>query len=194
MPRRNLTPALVIATAASIADRDGFGVVTASSVARELGVQPASLYTHVADRRALLDGVHALALAELADRVGGAIAGRSGRAALEGFAAAHRDYALEHPGRWTALQGIAAPETVASDGARRIAALTVAVLLGYDVPAEQVAHAARFLGANINGFLSLERAGAFGERSPLPAASWAPMVDAVDRALSTWPRTERDHA
>jgi AcrR family transcriptional regulator len=195
MARRNLTPAAVVATAALVADRDGYAAVTASSVARELGVQPASLYTHVTDLRALLDALHALALSELADEAGASVAGRSGRDALEGFAGAHRRYAREYPGRWAALQGTAAPSTVASEGAVRLGRLTVAVLRGYELPAEQVAHAARFLGASINGFLALERAGAFDERDPRPAASsWEPMVEAVDRALRTWPRPEGDPA
>ncbi|WP_213817045.1 TetR/AcrR family transcriptional regulator, partial [Glaciihabitans sp. dw_435] len=66
MSRHNLTRAFVLATAADLADRDGYNAVTVSALARELGVQPASLYSHIRDRSAVLDGIHELALGELA--------------------------------------------------------------------------------------------------------------------------------
>ena len=56
MPRANLTPDLVVAAAADLADRDGYDQVTISAVARDLGVRPASLYGHVRDLAALLSG------------------------------------------------------------------------------------------------------------------------------------------
>jgi len=47
MPRANLSQAAVVDAAARLADRDGAAAVTVSSVAREVGVKPASLYEHV---------------------------------------------------------------------------------------------------------------------------------------------------
>ena len=114
MARAHLTPAVVIAAAADLADRSGFDSITLSELARDLGVQTASLYSHVRDRSALLAGVHELALDELADLIGAAIAGRSGRDALVALAGANRDYARRSPGRWTALQRPAAASTQAS--------------------------------------------------------------------------------
>nr|WP_238846298.1 TetR-like C-terminal domain-containing protein [Nocardia terpenica] len=40
----------------------------------------------------------------LTDRVGEALAGRSGKQALVAFADAYRTYAIEHPGRYAAMQ------------------------------------------------------------------------------------------
>ena len=79
MDRAPLTAALVITDAAALADEAGFEAVTLSAVARRLGVQAPSLYSHVRDREALLDGVAGRALAELAARIAAAIAGRAGR-------------------------------------------------------------------------------------------------------------------
>ncbi|WP_114560759.1 TetR/AcrR family transcriptional regulator, partial [Desertihabitans aurantiacus] len=104
MPRRPLSPAAVVAEAAVLADAGGLEAVTVSAVARRLGVQPASLYSHLPGRDALLDGLTELALGELAERVAEAVAGRSGHPALAALAGAHRGYATEHPGRWAALQ------------------------------------------------------------------------------------------
>ena len=60
MPRANLSQAAVVDAAARLADRDGAAAVTVSSVAREVGVKPASLYEHVDGLSALLDGAHVL--------------------------------------------------------------------------------------------------------------------------------------
>lgn len=187
MPRANLSAPVVIAAGADLADEDGFEQVTLSAVARRLGVQTASLYHHVRDRAELLEGIHALALDELADRIGEAVAGRAGRDALVGLAEAQRSFARESPGRWAALQQPAAPSTVTSSGARRVAELTVAVLRGYAVGEGELVHVTRFLGATVNGFLALERSGGFGHRTPAPEVSWRRTLTALDAIVRAWP-------
>lgn len=187
MGRANLTSTVVVAAAADLADRDGFGAVTLSALARRLGVQTASLYSHVRDRSALLDGVHELALGELAELVAVAIGGRSGRQALAALADAQRDYAHRCPGRWAALQRPAAASTVHSDGARRLATLTLAMLRGYQLPEAELVHATRLLGATVNGFVTLEANGGFGHREPAVEVSWRRALDALDTALRSWP-------
>lgn len=189
MPRANLTPRSVVTAAADLADAASFDDVTLTAVARRLGVQTASLYSHVRDRAALLDGVHQLALDELADRITAAIAGRAGTDALVGWAEAHRSLAGESPGRWAALQRTASPATAQSAAAGRVADLTLAVLRGYRLPDAELVHATRMLGASINGFLTLERSGAFGHRSPDPEVSWRRMLQALDGLLRSWSST-----
>lgn len=187
MARVPLTAALVISDAAALADENGFEAVTLSAVARRLGVQTPSLYSHVRDREALLDGVSGLALSELAGRIGAAIAGRAGRSALEGFAMAHRTYADDSPGRWQALQRRVGEVVVRSAAARDVGALTGAVLRGYSVPEHEHVHAVRLLGSAINGYLALERIGSFDHSEPAPEASWHRMIDALDALLRAWP-------
>jgi AcrR family transcriptional regulator len=187
MPRRNLTRASVLASAADLADRTGYDAVTVSALARELGVQPASLYSHVRDRAALLEGVHQLALAELADRISTLIAGRSGREALAGLLEAHRAYAADSPGRWTALQRPATAATARSEEAQRVVALMRATFRGYDLPEDEFVHATRIVGATVNGFLALEAAGSFGHRALDTDLSWARVLDVLDGALRAWP-------
>lgn len=195
MTRTPLTAALVVRAAADLADRDGYDAVTLSAVARTLGVQTASLYTHVRDRAAVLAGVHDLALDELADHIARAVAGRAGRDALAGLAAAHRDYAREHPGRWTALQrpGPATPTDPADSpapaptpGAARVVELTFAVLRGYALPDDEVVHATRLVGATVNGFIALQGGGNFDRRPQDAELSWQRMVGALDVALTSW--------
>ncbi|MFD7023571.1 TetR/AcrR family transcriptional regulator [Promicromonospora sukumoe] len=194
MARTSLTPGSVIAEAAALADESGLDTVTLSAVARRLGVATPSLYSHVRDHAALLDGVHALALGDLAARVAEAVAGRSGRPALEGLAEAHRSFAREAPGRWQALQRRAGPAVVASDAARSVVALTDAVLRGYDIPPGERVHVTRLLGSTINGFLALERTGSFDHSEPAPDVSWARTVGALDTLLRAWPTESPEQA
>ncbi|GHH30817.1 TetR/AcrR family transcriptional regulator [Lentzea cavernae] len=185
--RTPLSASTVIADAAALADEAGFEKVTLSAVARRLGVQAPSLYSHVRDLEALRDGVTALALGELADLVATAIAGRSGLSALKAYTAAHRAYARESPGRWQSLQRRAGEAVVRSDAAKKISAQAPAVLRGYPVPQAEHVHAVRLLGSTINGFLALERTGNFDHSSPAPEASWDRTVVALDALLRAWP-------
>ncbi|WP_066039297.1 TetR/AcrR family transcriptional regulator [Herbiconiux solani] len=185
--RRGLDRAAVIRAAGDLADRDGFDALSVSAVARDLGVQPASLYSHVRDRAAVLDGVQEAALGELADLIAAETAGRADRDALAGMIGAYRSFAREHPGRWAALQRPAAPSTSGSEAGARLVSFTWAVLRGYRLPEAELVHATRFVGATINGFLALERAGSFSHRDPATETSWARAVDVLDRALGDWP-------
>jgi len=186
MPREHLTPSTVVAAAGRLADRDGLSALTMSAVAREVGVQPASLYEHVANVAALLDAVQRQALEELAAHIGEDVAGRSAKDALTGLADAHRRYAAARPGAWQALQRPATEETAQSPGAARVAALTLAVIRGYPVPEEDRIHAARLVGATVNGFLALSRSGGFAHRPDDEDQSWTAAIAALDRALTTW--------
>ncbi len=193
MPRANLTTAVILAAAADIADDAGYDVITISTIARRFGVQPASLYSHVRDVAAVKDGLHELALGELADRVAVAIAGRATTDALRGFADAHRRYAADRPGCWTSVQRPASESTVNSDAAARLSAQLLAVVSGYDLPTSEHVHAARFVGATVNGYLTLNRVGAFDHRTPNPDAYWTRTISAIDTALSAWPTEETEN-
>ena len=57
MSRPPLTPQRVIDAAACVADASGLAGVSMRSVGRELGVEAMSLYHHVANKDALLDGL-----------------------------------------------------------------------------------------------------------------------------------------
>jgi hypothetical protein len=48
-------------------------------------------------------------------------------------------------------------------------------------------HATRFLGATINGFIALEKAGSFDHRRPAPEASWRRALEALDSVMRAWP-------
>lgn len=186
MKRIALSAPSVVADAADLADEIGLEAVTLSAVARRLGVQTPSLYSHVRDLEALRDGITTVALIDLTHRISKSIAGRSGVAALEGLAAAHREFATAAPGRWQAMQRRAGDVVVESGAGVDLVELFDAVLRGYDLAPDYRVHAIRFIGSAINGFLALERIGNFDHSTPKTAESWTAMVDGLDIVLRAW--------
>ncbi|MFJ6196692.1 TetR/AcrR family transcriptional regulator [Micromonospora sp. NPDC092111] len=173
--------------AAELADEVGFEKLTVSALARRLGVRDASLYSHITNAQDLRMRVAALALAELADRVAAALAGRAGKDALVAFANAYRDYAKEHPGRYAAAQIELDPETAAASAARRHSEMTRAVLRGYPLPEPDQTDAVRLLHGTLHGYVSLEKAGGFRHHPRAVDASWRRSLDALDAVLRNWP-------
>lgn len=188
MPRANINQQVVLSEALSLANNEGLDTVTVSSVARNLGVRPASLYSHVRDRDSLFAGIHKLSLHELAERVSREVAGRAGTEALVALADAHRSLAIEQPGTWAILQQGAPPDVVRSPEAERVATFILAVLRGYSLPESDLVHAVRFVSATVNGFLALSQTDAFAHRSDSQDASWKAAIAALDRALRSWPQ------
>ncbi len=161
--RRGLSRAVVVDTAAGLADRDGFDALTLGAVAAELGVRPPSLYNHVSGLDGLRRDLALRGVLELGERIRDAAVGRAGADALTALAAAYRAYARERPGLYRALQR--APD--AGDGelaaaAARLLQPVMAVLGGFGLEGDAAIHAARSLRSAMHGFVELERLGGFG--------------------------------
>ncbi|GAA2623044.1 TetR-like C-terminal domain-containing protein [Dactylosporangium fulvum] len=187
MARAGVTAERLTLAAAELADEVGFENVTVSALARHFGVKDASLYFHIKNAHDLRVRVAVLALAELADRVSAALAGRAGKDALVAFANAYRDYAKQHPGRYAAAQLELDAETAAASAARRHSEMTRAILRGYRLPEPDQTDAVRMLHSMFHGYVSLERAGGF-RHTPRPADdSWSRALDALDAVLRNWP-------
>lgn len=185
--RRGLSRDTVIGLAAALADAHGLRQVTLSAVAREAGVRTPSLYSHVAGAEDLMAGLTTLALTELADRGGQALAGRSDRDALLALAQVHRDYAREHPGRFEAAGALDGPVTAELKAvAARVADQSYAVLRGYRLPEMEQTHAVRLVASVLRGFVQLETGGAFEHRDPPSDESWIRALDALDAMLRRW--------
>lgn len=187
MPRAGLTTERVIQVGADLADELGFAAVTLTAVARRVDVKVASLYSHVAGSAELRAGIACLALSELADQAGAALAGRSGKDALIALANTYRSYARRHPGRYVAIQQPHEGGTLAIDAGRRHAELTRALLRGYALDESSQTHAVRFLGSVFHGYAGLELAGSFDHSPPTSQESWLRILDAVDLTLRNWP-------
>ncbi|MER5300770.1 WHG domain-containing protein [Streptomyces lasiicapitis] len=187
MARAGVTPERLTRAGAELADEVGFEQVTVSELARRFDVKVASLYSHVKSSHDLKTRIALLALEELADRGAAALAGRAGKDALAAFADVYRDYALEHPGRYTAARYRLDPEAAAASAGARHAQMMRAILRGYDLTEPDDTHAVRLLGSVFHGYVSLEAGGSFSHSAPDPRESWTRIVDALDALLRNWP-------
>lgn len=84
----------IVRTATEVADAEGIDAVTVRRLATELGVHFSSLYTHVASKEAILDGITEQLLAEAAI----AVEFEDWRDWVRAFAQAMRRVARAHPG------------------------------------------------------------------------------------------------
>ncbi|WP_438483691.1 TetR/AcrR family transcriptional regulator [Streptomyces sp. S186] len=189
MARAGLTAQRVTIAGAELADEVGLDRVTMSQVARRLGVKDASLYSHVRNLTDLRGRIALLAADEKTIRIAEATAGRAGKDALVAFANAWRDYAHEHPGRYTATQTPIQidPELAAqAPGPRRAIELTYGMLRGYGLAEPDLTDAVRLLRSTFHGFVALEAVGGFAhERTP--QQSWDRALDALHNLLEHWP-------
>ena len=64
-PRLPLTKARVLGAAVDLADREGLGALTMRRLGGELGVEAMSLYKHVANKDAILDGIVEVVVGEI---------------------------------------------------------------------------------------------------------------------------------
>ncbi|MEV0918445.1 TetR/AcrR family transcriptional regulator [Streptomyces sp. NPDC049967] len=196
MVRAGLTVERVTIAGAELADEVGLDRVTMSQVARRLGVKDASLYTHVRGLEDLRGRIALLAADEKTMRIAEATAGRAGRDALVAFADAWREYAHEHPGRYTATQTPIEidPELAAkAPGPRRAVELTYGMLRGYGLAEPDLTDAVRLLRSTFHGFVALEAAGGFGHARS-PQQSWVRALDALDTLLEHWPPSREGDA
>jgi AcrR family transcriptional regulator len=155
--RTPLTRERVLSCAVAIADEKGLGALTMRSLAQELGVKPMSLYHHVANKDAILDGIVDLVFAEMElPRVDG-----DWRAELTRRAASARDVLRRHPWAITLMESRAVPGPAnlrhhdAVLGTLRQAGFSVAM----------TAHAYALLDAYVYGFAVQEAALPFGPDS-----------------------------
>ena len=187
MPRAGLTPVVVVAEAARLADEVGLDRLTLATLAQRLGVALPSLYKHVRGLDALRQKLSALATAELAGELAAAAAGRSRGDAVHATAQAYRSYADRHPGRYQATQRVPDaddPDHVAA-GERAVGTI-FAVLRGYGLTGDDAVDATRAFRSALHGFVLLEQSGGFG----LPVdvdRSFDQMISALEVALRDWP-------
>jgi len=189
VPRAGLSTDRVVAAAADLADEVGFDAVTVSALARGFGVKDASLYSHIKNLQDLRERVALLASTEFADRIGAAVAGRAGKDALAAFASAYREFAVHHPGRYSATQ-MQLPTAVleTASGPRRLIEATSAMLRAYGLDEPDQTDAVRLLRSFFHGFADLEAAGGFHHSRDLDA-SWSRVIAALHTLLQNWPGT-----
>ena len=184
-PRVERTPLSrerIVATALRLIDERGLAQLSMRRLGAELGVEAMSLYKHVANKDALLDGVRELLLSELGDAPP---AGEDWTAELLLFARRYRALGRSHPEAFSLLargadRAYVAGRTGAEAGLRSLLAA------GFDQ--ETAAYALRSVVRYVLGFSLIDMA---GEDAPAPLppseldalAREQPMVAELMRSL-----------
>ena len=195
MPRAGLSPATVTEAAAALIDEIGFENLSMGLVAERLGVKTPSLYKHVASQADLSHRIAVLAMTEVADSIGDAIQGRSGRDALVAGAHAMRLYVLHHPGRYAAGNAatVTGPDDPLVPAVGRVLAAWSAMLHGYHLERDQEIHALRMLRSLLHGFSALEAIGSFQINTDVDD-SFIWMLGFIDQGLKArWPEVVPAH-
>jgi AcrR family transcriptional regulator len=176
----------VVVEAEQLADEVGLSRLTLAALADRLEVSQPSLYKHIDGMTGLQRSISIRAKAELAGILARAAAGRSRGEAVGSMSHAYRAWALEHPGRYEAVQRAPVPgdadDQVASASVVQICA---DVLAGYGLGGDDAIDAIRALRSALHGFVTLETGGGFG----LPVdidRSFDRMVGGLEAAFAGW--------
>lgn len=160
--RKGLTTEAVVDAALAVVEADGASALTLSRVARDLGVEPPSLYNHIGGLEPLRREVALRSVDVLAERLGAAAMGRSGTDALLALARAFRSHATEHPGLYELTSDARRDDEEYQRAASRTLEPVLAVLRGFGLEGDAAIHATRALRSALHGFVSLESIGGFG--------------------------------
>lgn len=155
--RQPLDEALVIRTAAMLADRDGFDTVTLTRVAKELGVRQPALYRHVDNYQDLVRSLSLSGREVLAAAMADAAIGVAGDDAVAAVARAWRSVAVDHPGLYTATDRYPCTDDDELEAAvERIVEVLAMALTSFELDDENRIHAARTLRSAFHGFAHIE--------------------------------------
>jgi len=150
-PRTPLSRERVLRTAVAIADANGVEALTMRRLGEELGAEAMSLYYHVANKNALLDGIVEVVAAEINDAVGRIDAPSRGlrwKSAMRQRILSAREVMLRH--RWA--PAVIETRTTASAEVMRYQDGLVAVMLDGGFSPDLCHHALHTLGSRALGF------------------------------------------
>jgi AcrR family transcriptional regulator len=147
--RTPLSPERVLRAAVALADGGGIESLTMRRLGQDLGVEAMSLYKHVANKEALLDGMVDLVFAEIALPS----AGTGWRPAMRARALSVRAALARHPWATPLMQSRTAPGPATLQHHDTV----IGTLRGAGFPVALTAHAFSALDAYIYGFAMQQR-------------------------------------
>jgi len=168
--------AKVLKASLELADEKGLQAVSIHEVARRLGVAPMTLYGHVENKSALLDGLVEELLSEFPLPDPGLPWNE--RLALIGQAA--RQSARRHPEVFPLLLS----RSAATPGAHRVRQAVFSALLDAGLSVAQVGRAERLLTTLIVGFATSEASGRFRQSIEEIDEDYAYLEELVTRAIT----------
>jgi AcrR family transcriptional regulator len=157
--QRSLDRDWIVAAAVRLVDRDGLGALNMRALAQEMGVGTMSLYHHVPNKDALLDGVVEAVLSEI--EIPGADAASWDQRAVR-MAGSLREVALRHP----QCVPLLVTRTFVTVPALRPCEAGFQLLAEAGLDTEQALIAFRTIVAFVLGFVMMESGGFFGGLGP----------------------------
>ncbi|MFB5268758.1 TetR/AcrR family transcriptional regulator [Paenibacillus enshidis] len=162
-PRQGLSLQRVLQAAEEIANEQGMGEVTLTTLAGKLQIRPPSLYNHISGMAGLRRELAMYSMRELEEVLARSAVGHAGREAVLNMAAAYIEFARTRPGLYEAM--MLAPN-LKDEEVRRISDKAAEVVFrvlsaGYSLTEEEVVHAVRGWRSLLHGFASIEGSGGF---------------------------------
>ncbi len=163
----------IVAAARALVEERGLDALTMRRLGEALGIRAPSLYKHFPDKAAVEVALIAIALAEFADALGGAL--KQGGEPLAALGTAYRAYALAHPHLYRLMTDRPLPRERLPPGSEAAAAAPLLAATG-DLAL------ARAVWAFAHGLVLLELHGRFPPGADVDAA-WRGGVAAFAAAL-----------
>jgi AcrR family transcriptional regulator len=164
--RGSLNRAAVVRAAAELVNAEGAQALTINRLARELGIQPPSLYNHIGSLEDLRYELALLNALRLADRLAEAAIGKSGTELYIAIAHSYRSYIKEFPGLYLSTLRVSNPESPREKDLQqeeeRSVRIAMTAMATFGLQGEDAVHAVRAIRSMIHGFALLEIAGGFG--------------------------------
>lgn len=168
----------ILEVAANIADKKGIANLTLKALAEELGIKTPSLYKHIngldeLNKELMLYGWHLLE-----NEVTGAAIGKAKDDAIVAICYAYRNFVTLHTGVFEVMQWYNMYQSEEHlKASEKIVFVLFQVLDAYNLTDEQKVHIVRMLRGFLQGFLTIQNHGGYG--NPLPVS------DSFDFALKT---------
>jgi AcrR family transcriptional regulator len=187
-PKAGLDRSSVVRAAARLVNTEGAQALTINRLARELNVQPPSLYNHIDSLAGLWRELALLSTTALGERMTRVAIGKSGAAGVRALAHAYRAYIQEFPGLYHATllasRNLESPDPRLQTAEDQVVQVTLAMIESFDLSGEEAVHAVRALRSVVHGFATLEMAGGFGLPLSLDE-SFDRLVEMFIRGLET---------
>lgn len=158
----------ILKTAANMADTNGIASVTLKALAEELGIKSPSLYKHISGLDELNKELMLYGWKALEQDIIKASIGKAKDDAIIAICWAYRNYVILHPGLYEAMQWYNMYQSEehlnATEG---IISVIFQVLDAYNLTEEQKVHVVRMLRGFLQGFLTIESHGGYGNPQPI---------------------------
>jgi AcrR family transcriptional regulator len=183
MAKYRLNHESVVSGAVNLVNLRGADALSLAELAAKFRVRTPSLYNHIDSLEGLRRDLTLRGLQLLADQIRPAIAGVSGREALQCAAEAYRTFATQNPGLYpyTVRAGLAEDSEVKA-ASQEVLDLLMTTLRGYRLASDEAMHAVRMVRSLLHGFASLELSGGFAPPLELDQ-SYTRLVDTMDAGL-----------